>query len=125
MKALPGDEKWYLYVDNAFGHKCTEVVRAALFKINIVLQFFPKNATDLCQPADSFIIQRIKTVWRRKWGEKKLDMISKEQWVDWKAGSGKLTSPRKKFYLKLAAEVFREVEKERDRNGVCPTLERL
>ena len=47
-----------------------------------------------------------------------MDMISKGNWVDWKKGSGKLTNPGKRFFLKLAAAVLRQVENERDEDGV-------
>lgn len=121
MKPLQDGRQRVLYVDNASGHKLTAEAKDALNASNTVLRFLPKNATDLCQPADSFIIQKIKTVWRRRWDEKRLDMIKKDEWVDWKSGSGKLPNPGKKFYLKLAADVIREVENERDKDGVSFT----
>lgn len=74
--------------------------------------------TGLCQPADSFIIQKIKTVWRRKWDEKKLEMILQNEWVDWRWGSGKLSNHVKLFYLKLGANDTRDVENERDKDAV-------
>lgn len=118
LAPLPGEKERVLFVDNASGHKLTSTAIAALRRSCTRLQFLPKNATDLCQPADSFIIQKIKTVWRRMWDQKKLDMITKNEWVDWKKGSGKLTNPGKKFYVKLAAAVVREVENEKDKDGV-------
>lgn len=42
----------------------------------------------------------------------------RNEWVDWKSGSGKLTNPGKTFYLKLTASVIREVENQRDKDGV-------
>lgn len=78
----------------------------------------PNNTIDLCQPADSFIIQKIKTVWRRIWDEKRFKMIESDKWVDWRDGSGMLTNPGKRFYLQLAAAVIKDVDRDRDRNGV-------
>lgn len=121
LSLLSDGSRRILFVDNASGHKLTEAAREALKISNTELRFLPKNATDLCQPADSFIIQKIKTVWRRRWDEKRLEMIKKNEWVDWKAGSGKLANPGKRFYLKLAADVIKEVDNERDKNGVSFT----
>lgn len=45
-------------------------------------------------------------------------MISKGEWVVWKRGSGKLMNPGKKFSLKLAANVLREVGNAREKDGV-------
>lgn len=118
MSPLPGGKERVLFVDNASGHKKTPTALAAMQKSHTTLHLLPKNATDLFQPADSFIIQNIKTVWRRKWEEKKLQMIRDGKWVDWKNGSGKLTNPGKTFYLKLAAAVLREVERDRDAGNV-------
>lgn len=118
MTPCPAGKERVLFVDNASGHKLSEAAKAALKYSNTTLRFLPKNATDLCQPADSFIIQQIKTVWRRRWDEKRMDMIKKKQWVDWRSGSGKLTNPGKVFYLKLAADVVREVDNQRDSDGV-------
>jgi len=45
-------------------------------------------------------------------------MIERNEWVDWRDGSEKLANPGKTFYLKLAAAVVREVNEERDKDGV-------
>jgi len=45
-------------------------------------------------------------------------MIQNKEWVDWKDGSGKPTNPGERFYLKLAAAVVREVNNERDKDGI-------
>ena len=118
MAPLPGGKERVLFVDNASGHKMTATAIEALQKSSTSLKFLPKNSTDHCQPADSFIIQKINTVWRRMWDKKKLEMITKNEWIDWRSGSGKLTNPGKTFYLKLSAAVIREVENEKDSDGV-------
>ena len=38
-----------------------------------------------------------------------MEMFKKEQWVDWKDGSGKLTYPGKTFFLKFAVDVIKDV----------------
>lgn len=73
MSPLPAGKERVLFVDNASGHKVTAAASAALKGSLTKLNFLPKNATDLCQPADSFIIQKIKTVWRRLWDKKNGD----------------------------------------------------
>eukprot|EP00171_Calliarthron_tuberculosum_P002297 IDg2297t1 len=121
MQQLPGGKQRVLFLDNALWHKKTDIAKEGLGKSKTKLEFLPKNTTDLCQPADSFIIQKIKMVWRRKWDEKRLEMIQNNEWVDWKNGSGKLPNPGKTFYLKLAASVIKEVQNSRDKDGVLYT----
>ena len=51
--------KWenpILYVDNCSDHSLTTNVGSALEAIDTELRKFPANATDLVQPADSFVI---------------------------------------------------------------------
>lgn len=47
--------------------------------------------------AHRFIIPKIKTYWRKRWNEKKLDITLKESWTDGNTGSGKLPNPAKVF----------------------------
>lgn len=78
------------------------------------LLFLAKNTTILCPPADSFVIQKIKSDWMRKWDKMELEMIEKKNWVYWKDGSGELAKSGKRFYLMLAASVVREVSNSGD-----------
>ena len=50
-------------LDNCSGHLESDIQRENLAKTNAVIKFLPKNATHLCQPADSFAIQNIKQRW--------------------------------------------------------------
>lgn len=118
FQKLSNGEKRILFVDNAGGHSITDTVKNALLRSNTELRLLPKNATDLCQPADSFIIQKVKTAWRKIWDQKRLSMVSEEAWTDWKNGSGKLPNPGKKFFLELAAQAVRDVASQRDSDGV-------
>lgn len=52
------------FVDNGSSHIEDEDTLQNRKSINTVLRKFPGNATDLIQPADSFVIQKIKDVWR-------------------------------------------------------------
>ncbi len=84
------------------------------------LKYFPADATDLVQPADSFIISKIKEAWSSSWNQKKIEMIRANKWQQkvrsdgsW---SGKLPSPGI-IFLKLAAESVRAVRAQRDEKG--------
>lgn len=118
FEKLPNGQTRVLYVDNAGGHALTEDVKIALKNSNTELRTLPKNATELCQPADSFVIQKVKTAWRSRWDKKRMEMVTEEEWTDWKNGSGKLPNPGKRFFLQLAAEAVRDVAQQRDSDGV-------
>jgi hypothetical protein len=82
-----------LYVDNCSGHKLTPSHREALAKANTELRFLPPNCTDLIQPADSFVIQKIKDAWRSLWDSYLSETVKKG---DWKNESGKISNPGKR-----------------------------
>ena len=62
-----------LFLDNCGGHSETPEARSALRRLNTSLRFLPPNTTDICQPADSFIISKIKDEWSRIWNEKRVN----------------------------------------------------
>ena len=76
------DRQKVLFLDNYNGHEVTEQASTALERLKTRLQYFPANATHLIQPCDSFVISKIKDAWRRRWEEKKLDMIKNGEWQD-------------------------------------------
>lgn len=98
-------------MENCSGHVLSDEVNEAQRKSNTEIDFSPPNATDLVQPADSFIIQKIKTEYHGKWDEKKSDMINKNMWVNPRTGSGKLVNAGKYFFLKPAKDAVIEVPK--------------
>jgi hypothetical protein len=104
-----------LYVDNCSGHKLTPSHREALAKANTELRFLPPNCTDLIQPADSFVIQKINDAWRSLWDRYLSETVKKS---DWKNESGKISNPGKRHFLQLAADAVRTVNNARDNNGV-------
>lgn len=93
LRALEGGKRRVIYIENASGLKLMDATKDKFKWSSIEIRFLPKNATDLFQPADSFSVKKIKTVWRRKWDEKRFNMIEKEEWVDWKEGSRKISNP--------------------------------
>ena len=64
----------FLYMDNCGGHVDTEELTAAAADINFKIRKLIANATDLIQPLDSFVISKIKDVWRQIWEQYKLDI---------------------------------------------------
>ena len=54
-----------IYVENCSGHNDTPTSTAALERLNIAIRELPPNATNLCQPADYFIISKVKDAWKR------------------------------------------------------------
>lgn len=105
-----------LFVDNCSSHVEDEEVNSRLTSTNTILRKLPANATDIAQACDSFIIQKLKEVWHRKWNEYKYGCIRNGELDTTK--SGKIPNPGKRFFLKLAADVTKEVNQMKDRNGI-------
>lgn len=113
----------HLFLDNCSSHAVDEEGEDVLERKNIVLHHLPKNATDLCQPLDSFVLKVFKDCWKQKWNRKKWDLIgansSNGNTSSGKEWSGKkLSNPGKRFFLELAAEVAREINARRDESGM-------
>ena len=90
-------------------------------RINCSIRFLVANATHLVQPADSFVISKIKDVWKARWERYKFDAIQRGEWQNRsrKNGcSGALKNPGKTFFLELAAQSVRSVNAQRDKNGL-------
>ncbi len=107
-----------VWLDNCSGHNSTPRLEATLIEKHTVLKFLPPCCTDLCQPADTFVISKIKDAWTKRWEAKKTDMIRLEAWQDvpradgtW---SGKLKNPGKRFFLQLAADAIEDVNRQVD-----------
>lgn len=116
------DYERIIYLDNCGGHNETVDLVESLDDAQATLRFLPENATDLCQPADSFVISKLKQYWRAQWNLKKIELIRDNNWSDrvradgtW---SGKLQHPGKSYFLKLAADSVRAVNEQRDENGM-------
>lgn len=95
-----------IFMDNCGGHNETLQSQGALQKLKAVIRKLPPNATDLCQPADSFIISKIKE--NSCWSNNNQN----EKW------SGKLRNPGKRYFLELAAKAVNEVNEQRDKSGM-------
>lgn len=104
-----------LFVDNCGGHVVNDEVEATLRSLNTAIHKLPPNATDLVQPADSFVIQKLKELWRRHWEFYKSKCVRENNWT---RTSGCIPNPGKTFYLKLCAQVVREFNELKDKKGV-------
>ena len=51
----------FLWADNYSGHNLDERHVESLRNINTEIMYFPKNATHLVQPADSFVVKLLST----------------------------------------------------------------
>ena len=102
-----------LWVDNCSGHNLTPRLQAVLAQKRTILRYLPPCATHLCQPADTFIISKIKDAWTRRWEMKKSKLIQDDAWQNHPRGdgqwSGKLLNPGKGFFLQLAADTIEDV----------------
>jgi len=83
--------------------------------MNTKLHKFPVNATDLVQPADSFVIQNMKAIWRKHWEHYKSKCVCHNNWT---SSSDRVPNPGKIFFLKLRAQGVREFNALEDKNGV-------
>jgi hypothetical protein len=83
---------------------------------NTELCYLPACSTNLCQPADQFIIAKIKDAWTRRWESKKTELICEQQWQNDSHGergfSGKLKNLGKPYFLSLAAAAVRDMNEE-------------
>ncbi|RAW34864.1 hypothetical protein PC110_g8850 [Phytophthora cactorum] len=68
-----------VFLDNCSGHLKEEESQEELQRLNARLIYLPANATDLCQPADSLVIAKIKDVWARMWNNKKIELIEDKE----------------------------------------------
>ena len=118
----PHGRQKVIFLDNCGGHNDTVESTTALRELNAVLRKLPANATDLCQPADSFIISKIKDVWKREWERKKIELIDDKKFSNKERAdgqwSGKLKNPGKRYFLELAQRAVAEVNSQRDENGM-------
>lgn len=119
IRKLPDNRRRVLFMENCSAHNMTENLKAALDEISTEIRFFPANSTHLLQPADSFIIQKLKSAWNRTWEAHKLTMmrdVLDPETFD--TASGKIPNPGQRFFLELAAKSVMEVNQQRDEDGL-------
>ena len=70
----------FIWVDNCTGHNMTPRLSTVLEANNAILKYLPPFSTHLCQPADTFIISKVKDAWTKRWEAKKTDLIASNAW---------------------------------------------
>ena len=87
--------------------------------MNTQLRYLPPNATHLLQPADSFVIQKIKDAWSARWEAHKAKLLAEVVSTEtYGTKSGALPNSGKSFFLMLAVESVRAVNKQKDQHGM-------
>lgn len=121
VKRAAHDNEQVIFMDNAGGHKTTEEVDEMMKKKHVTIRLLPPNATDLCQPADTTVLQKLKLEWMKEWEQEKVRLATKRQEENKKPkanASGKLPQPGKEFFLRLAVKCCRRVNDMKDEDGV-------
>ena len=65
-----------IWIDNCLSHNLTLRLEAVLQEKHSILRYLPPCSTHLCQPADTFIVSKIKDAWTKRWEEKKTNLIA-------------------------------------------------
>ena len=93
----------FIWVDNCTGRNMTPRLTTILEVNNAILKYLPPCSIHLCQPADTFIISKVKDAWTKRWEAKKTDLIASNAWQNTPQAdggwSGKLSNPGKRFFL--------------------------
>ena len=103
----------------------TSRLASVLATKNTIFKFLPPCSIHLCEPADTFLISKIKDAWKRRWEAKKIELIQQNAWQNapmadeqW---SRKLTNPAKRFFLQLATDSVEDVNREVDCDNISYT----
>ena len=94
IKLLSRNRIRHLFIDNRSGHNLDEGIISAPERVMTTIKFFFPNATDLVQPCDSFVIQKIKDAWRRRWDSYKLSLLQHNAWTE----GGRLPNLERRFF---------------------------
>jgi hypothetical protein len=105
-----------VWVDNCSSHRITPRLTTVLTEKQTILKFLPPCCTHLCQPADTFIISKIKDAWTRSWEIKKTQLIQRDAWQNIARGDGHWTG--KRFFLQLAVDSVEDVNQQVDYDNV-------
>lgn len=118
IKADPHERQKVLFIDNVGSHNITPEILASLNRLKMRIHYLPPNSTELTQPADSFVIQAIKSHWKEKWDAYKFEQTAKGQFRDKPGQAGHIANPQKHFFLQLAAESVAVARNRQDENGM-------
>ena len=111
-----------IWLDNCSSHAMTPKLATILAAKNTIFKFLPPCSTHLCQPADTFLISKIKNAWTKLWEAKKTELIQQNAWQNAPRADGqwsnKLTNPGKRFFLQLAIDSVEDVNQEVDCDNI-------
>ncbi|OWY94915.1 hypothetical protein PHMEG_00035222 [Phytophthora megakarya] len=120
LRRLPRAQKLIIWADNYSG-RLSDDAKQQITRLNAEVRSFPANATHLVQPADSFVISKIKDVWTKRWEAKKVEMIRVNKWQNDARSDGSWSdaprNPGKSFFLNLAADAVGDVNLQRTKKG--------
>ena len=99
-------------MDNCASHNDSTQALLTTDRLNMEIKKLPVNTIDLCQPANSFVISKIKDAWTQHWEAHKLQCVQNGYWkdevrIDGRA-SGVLKSPGKHFFMDLAEVAMKD-----------------
>jgi hypothetical protein len=118
-----------VWVNNCNSHRITPRLTTVLTEKQTILKFLPPCCIHLCQPADIFIISKIKDAWTRRWEIKKTQLIQTNAWQNIARGdghwSGKLTNPGKRFFLQLATDSGEDVYQQVDSDNISYSMKAM
>jgi len=107
-----------IWLDNCIGHTVTPRLADVLAAKNTVLKFLSACSIHVCQPANMFLISKIKDAWTKQWEAKKIELIQQNTWQNAPRADGqlseKLTNLGKHFFLQLAVNSIEDVNREVD-----------
>lgn len=67
LSPLPNWRKRNVYVDNYAGNTLTPELHSSSEEINIEARIFPAKETNLLQPVNYFVIQKLKSARKKRW----------------------------------------------------------
>lgn len=67
IKPLQNGKIRDLFIDNCSGNNLTKDILGSAEAIRTNLHLFPPNTTELVQPCDAIVIQKIKAAWKKRW----------------------------------------------------------
>lgn len=83
IKRLPNNRERVLFFDNCSSHVTNDDMEKCLHNIRTSFKKLPADATNIFQPADSFVIQKFKDSWRKRLDNFKYGLMAKVLWSRW------------------------------------------
>ena len=69
-----------LWIDNCTNYNLILRLEVVLKAKQFLLRYLPRCSIHLCQPADTFIVSKIKDAWSKRWEAKKTKLIASNVW---------------------------------------------